>query len=286
MLECSGTKMRIRLVAIDIDGTLLDSRAEVSAANREAIAEARRRGVEIVLVTGRRHATARKIAARIPLEATLISSGGAMVKDANGATLYRHLLPAAKAHAVLAEAEPERRSALLLFDREGKGQVVTENLDPAHEPAEGYFARNREYIEQVVPLQAALTEDPIQVLFVGAVAAMRKLERRLAQAPSAAEVNRALTEYPRRDLSLMDVLDRGCSKGAALAWWAGQRGIRQDEVMAIGDNWNDREMLEFAGLAVVMGNSDAELRQAGWALTASNDEDGVALALEKFLLSA
>ncbi len=277
-------KSRIRLLAIDIDGTLLDTRAEVSAANREAIAAAQQREVEVILVTGRRHATARKIAARLPLEATLISSGGAMTKDARGATLHRHLLPSAKARAVLADAGPERRSALLLFDREGKGQVVTETLDASHEPVEGYFARNRDYLEQLVPLEAALTEDPIEVLFVGAAAPMSELWERLNRAPSAASVSLARTEYLERDLSLIDVLDRGCHKGAALARYAAHRGIAAEEVMAIGDNWNDREMLEFAGLPVLMGNSSAELKQSGWAVTATNDQSGVAAAIERFLL--
>jgi hypothetical protein len=277
-------KRHIRLLAVDIDGTLLDTRFEVSAANREAVVAAHRRGIEIVLVTGRRYASAWKIAAQLPVQMTLISSGGAMVKDARGTTLHRHLLPAAKARQVLADAGAGRRSALLLFDREGKGQVVTESLDPSHEPVEGYFLRNREYLEQVVPLEAALIEDPIEVLFVGAVAPMRELERRLAQAPSASGVSLALTEYPSRDLSLVDVLDRGCNKGAALAWWAEQRGVAREEVMAIGDNWNDREMLEFAGLPVLMGNSSEELKQAGWAVTTSNDDSGVAAAIECFLL--
>jgi hypothetical protein len=162
--------------------------------------------------------------------------------------------------------------------------VVTENLDPAHEPAEGYFARNREYLEQVIPLEKALTEDPLEVLFVGAVGAMRELEGRLRRAPSAAGVSIGLTEYPGRDLSLMDVLDRGCNKGVALQWWAEQRGIAREEVMAIGDNWNDREMLEWAGLPVLMGNADEGLKKNGWTVTASNEESGVAAAIEKFVL--
>lgn len=275
---------RIRLLAIDIDGTLLNTKAEVSVANREAIAAARQRGVEVILVTGRRDATARKIAARLPLQATLISSGGAMTKDASGTTLHRHLLPAAKARAVLADAGPGRRSALLLFDREGKGQVVTEDLDPSHEPVEGYFARNREYLDQVVPLETALTEDPIEVLFVGAAGSMSELWERLNRAPSAGSVSLARTEYLERDLSLIDVLDHGCNKGEALARYAAQRGMVAEEVMAIGDNWNDREMLEFAGVPVLMGNSSAELKQSGWAVTASNEESGVAAAIERFVL--
>ncbi len=275
---------RIRLLAIDIDGTLLDTRFEVSTANREAVVAAHRRGVEVILVTGRRYASARTIAAQLPVELALITSGGALVKDARGVTLHRHLMPAAKARAALGDAGQWRRSALLLFDREGKGQVVTEDLDPAHEPVEGYFARNRDYLEQVVPLEAALTEDPLEVLFIGALAPMRELEQRLAQAPSAAGVSLGRTEYPQRDLSLIDVLDRGCNKGAALARYAALRGIAAEEIMAIGDNWNDREMLEFAGLPVLMANSSAELKRAGWAVTGSNDESGVAAAIERYLL--
>ncbi len=279
-------KRRIRLLAIDLDGTLLNSRAEISSADSEAVAAAAQQGVEIVIVTGRRSATARKVAAQLALKTGLISSGGALIKDAQGATLHRRLLPMAKARAVLEAAGPGRPSAMLLFDRDGKGEVVTESLDPAHEPVEGYFARNREYLELVVPLEAALTEDVIEVLFIGAVEPMRELARRLAKAAIAASVNVGLAEYPQRDLSLMDVLDLGCHKGAALAWWAAQRGIAREEVMAIGDNWNDREMLEFAGLPVLMANSSEELKQAGWAVTASNDESGVAAAIEKFLLDS
>jgi len=277
-------KRGIRLLAIDIDGTLLNTRFEISPADREAIVAAAQRGVEIVLVTGRRFASARSIAAKLPLELPLIASGGAMVKDAAGATLHRHLLPVAKARAVLADAGPGRKSALLLFDREGKGQVVTEDLDPAHEPVEGYFARNREYIEQVVPLEAALTEDPVEVLFVGAAAPMSELWDRLTRALSAASVSLARTEYLQRDLSLIDVLDRGCNKGVALARYAARRGVAAEEVMAIGDNWNDREMLEWAGLPVLMANSSEELKRRGWAVTGSNDESGVAAAIERFVL--
>lgn len=285
MLECEAMTRAIRLLAIDLDGTLLNSQFEVSARDRDAVVAAARLGVEIVLITGRRYATACKMAAQLPVEATVISSSGALIRDARGATLRRHLLPAAKARAVLEATHPAPGSALLLFDRNGKGEVVTEGLDPAHEPIAGYFQRNQEYLEPVVPLTAALTEDPIEVLFIGAVEAVRELAQRLARAPVAASVSVGLAEYPQRDLSLLDVLDRGCHKGAALAWLAGQRSINREEVMAIGDNWNDREMLEFSGLPVLMANSSEELKRSGWAVTASNDENGVAAAIERFLLS-
>ena len=88
----------------------------------------------------------------------------------------------------------------------------------------------------------------------------------------------------RFDFSLVDVLRAGCSKGAALRDWAARRGLRHDEVMAVGDNHNDIDMLEFAGTAVVMGNACADLKERGWCVTASNDECGLARAVETFVL--
>ena len=82
----------------------------------------------------------------------------------------------------------------------------------------------------------------------------------------------------------MDVLNSVCSKGHALAEWARVRGIAREEVMAIGDNHNDREMLEFAGVPIVMGNSVPSLLQNGWHVTLSNDAGGVAAAIEQFAL--
>ena len=112
---------------------------------------------------------------------------------------------------------------------------------------------------------------------------MQALAQQLARASCASAVSLARTEYPARDLTLLDILDQGCSKGAALSDWTTARHIRSEEVMAIGDNWNDREMLEFAGLPVLMGNSSPDLKRAGWAVTASNDENGVAQAIKKFI---
>lgn len=277
--------MPIRLLAIDIDGTLLDTRFHLSDANREAVVAAHQRGTQVVLVTGRRFTFAQPIAAQFPIELTLIASNGALVKSKSGATLTRQLLPRQQARAVLAAAGPYRETALLLFDREGIGQIVAERLDPDHAPVEGYFQRNRQYLLRVKSLEDALTDDPIQVLFVGAVAPMRDLEQQLRRAPCAAAVSVTRAEYPQRDLTLLDVLDHGCTKGAALARWAAAHGIRAEETMAIGDNWNDREMLQFAGLPVLMANSSKELKQAGWAVTTSNDDSGVAAAIEKYLLS-
>ena len=276
----------IRLLAIDIDGTLLDSRWQLPAANRDAIVAAHRRGVEIMLVTGRRFTFAQPIAAQLPVDLTVSASNGALVKSKQGENLARQLLPRRQARAVLSATGAEREKALLLFDRDGHGQIVAERFDPSHTSMQGYLDRNRQYLLQVDRLEEALTDsDPIQVLFAGAVAPMRALAEHLRRGPCAAHTSLAVTEYLERDLTLLDVLDAGCNKGAALARWAAGRGLDRAQVMAVGDNWNDKEMLEFAGLPVVMANSSEALKQEGWAVTRSNDESGVAAAIEKFLLT-
>jgi len=86
-----------------------------------------------------------------------------------------------------------------------------------------------------------------------------------------------------RDLSIVDVLNQGCSKGHALERWADYRGVPRAQVMAIGDNYNDIEMLAFAGYPVIMGNASEELSGRGWKVTLSNDQNGVAAALEPVL---
>ena len=94
------------------------------------------------------------------------------------------------------------------------------------------------------------------------------------------------TEYPLRDLSIVDVLNQGCSKGHAVERWAKYRGIPREQVMAIGDNYNDIEMLAFAGHPVIMGNASQELRNSGWTVTLGNDQCGVAAAVEQVLSTA
>lgn len=276
--------MPIRLIAMDIDGTLLDSRHELPAANREAIAEAAGRGIEIMLVTGRRFDFARPIAEHLPCELTLVINNGALIKSKSGETHLRHLLPRALAREVLGATADFRSGTAIVFDRMREGQVVFERIDWNDPVSSGYYERNREFIAECVPLENSLDEDPIQVMFVGSVSRMRAAHLLLKSMERASDFSLALTEYEGRDMSILDVIQHGCSKGTALAEWARRRGIRREEIMAIGDNWNDRDMLEFAGLPVLMGNSAAELKSLGWAVTLSNDEAGVAAAIRTHAL--
>ncbi len=276
----------IRLIALDVDGTLLDSRWQVPEANRRALAEATARGVEVVLVTGRRFEFTRAVIDQLEGPITLIVNNGALIKTRGGATVVRHVLPAATARRVLEATAAFREAAALVFDRTIGPEVVYERLDSTDPHRVSYFARNRAFIGAVDPLEAALTEDPLQVMFTGTVESMRGLARVLRGTGIAGEVAVAMTEYAARDFSLVDVTCKGCTKGSTLAEWAAHRGVPREAVLAIGDNLNDREMLEFAGHAVVMGNAVPELQTQGWPVTLTNDECGVAAALDRYVLGA
>ncbi len=275
----------IRLIAIDIDGTLLDSRWQLSEQNREAIIAAERRGIEIVLVTGRRFHFALPIAEQLPCPLILIVNNGAMIRSKAGETFHRDLLPQAIARQIVTGVPECKRAAIVVFDVEGAGQIVMERAEWDNPQVSGYLERNRQYIREVDPLESAIVEDPIQVMYTGRVEQMNEVERRLRTLPCAEGFALAKTEYAARDFTILDAIHRGCSKGAALEEWVRRRGIPREQVMAIGDNLNDEEMLFFSGLPVVMSNSVEPLKRNGWTTTLSNDQSGVAVAIESLVLA-
>jgi Cof subfamily protein (haloacid dehalogenase superfamily) len=276
--------MPIRLIALDIDGTLLDSRWDLPEANRVAISEATRRGIEVALVTGRRYDFAMPIARKLDAPLTMICNNGALVRTHDGETRLRHLLPRDTAERVLRATLPWREGAGVVFDRPKANQIILEVIDTDDPIRTTYYNRNREYLSQAVPLESCLIEDPLQVMFSGKVKPMREAEAVLRAAPFANEFGLAVTCYESRDFSMIDVIHPSCSKGSSLAAWATQRGYAREEVMAVGDNHNDLEMLSFAGIPVVMGNSVPELKNFGWHQTGTNDENGVAVAITQFAL--
>ena len=272
----------IRLIGIDVDGTLLDTRGQMPQANIDAIHDAVAAGLHVALVTGRSYPFARPIADPLPASLTLIVSNGAVERGMDGATFAKRLLDRHVARAVLDVTRPFRDAAALVFDRDADRQVIFETMDWEHPARKAYWSRNQSLIAQAVPLEDALVEDPIQVMFNGGVDTMRALVEALRG--DARDFAVALTEYVRRDFSLIDVTAPAATKGQALAWRAAQLGLTRDEVMAVGDNFNDLEMLEFAGLPVVMDNSVPGLKERGWAVTGDNDHAGLADAIRRFAL--
>jgi Cof subfamily protein (haloacid dehalogenase superfamily) len=276
--------MPVQLIALDIDGTLLNSRFTVSERNRSAIAEATRRGIEVALVTGRRYDFALPVAQQIDSPLTMIVNNGALVRTKNGETLVRHLLPRDTALRVLQATQPWREATSVVFDRPLANQVMMETIDLVDGIRGAYYRWNKPFLGESRPLETCLTEDPIQVMLSGPVQLMRAAEQALRGVQFVSEFALAVTAYVSKDFSMIDVINPRVSKGTALAEWAALRGIPRQEILAIGDNHNDEEMLTFAGIPVVMENAVPELKTRGWHVTHTNDNDGVAAAIERFAL--
>jgi Cof subfamily protein (haloacid dehalogenase superfamily) len=278
-----SSKPSIRLLATDIDGTLLNPQFQISDGDLAALRRAHAAGIEIVLVTGRRHTFALPIAKQLGFDLWLISSNGAVTRSLTGKTFHRDLMPAETCRRLCEAMQEFRGNTVLTFDTEVKGALVLEHLDEIGASIRRWLEKNMEYIQFVVPIEKALVTDPIQAMFCGTMARMDEARHALGNAGMDGTVSVLRTEYPARDLSMIDVLNAGCSKGHALERWAEYRGYRREEVMAVGDNHNDVEMLEFAGHPVIMGNACAELRGRGWRVTRANDSCGVAAAVEMAL---
>ena len=277
--EAASPASSIRLIATDIDGTLLNPQFQISADDLNALRRAHDAGIEIVLVTGRRHTFALPIAQQLGFDLWLISSNGAVTRSLSGETFHRDFMPRQICRELCEAMQAFRGNTVLTFDRETKGAIVIEHLDDLNLSIRRWLEKNMPYIEFVVPLEKALTTDPLQAMFCGSMARMSEALAALDASGVGNRVTILRTEYPDRNLSMIDVLNAGCSKGHALQRWAIYRGLRREQVMAIGDNHNDVEMLEFAGHPVIMGNACEELRGRGWNLTLGNDCGGVAAAV-------
>jgi HAD superfamily hydrolase (TIGR01484 family) len=278
----------VRLVAIDMDGTLISTIGQpVTPRTVRALHAAQQAGITVAIATGRRTAFATPLLDGLGLRADmpLITSNGAVMRTLGGESIDRCTLPSSVARGVCGLLR-SFGAMVFSFDRPGRRELVVEDLDLAHSRISLWIEANHDAIEVVKPLELALSdgEDPIQGMVAGGVDAMRQAELTFRASPWNGLCECVKTEYPGRNLSILDLLPPGVSKGWALERLAARLGVDRKETMAIGDNWNDVDMLEWAGQSVIMGNAAAELRAIakvrGWKQAPPNHQDGVAVVLE------
>ncbi|WP_345945086.1 HAD hydrolase family protein [Granulicella sp. dw_53] len=308
----------VRMIAVDMDGTLLGSDGKVSARNLAAMKAAEQAGVEVVVATGRRHCYAMRQLRGLGLNEAnaLVSSNGTVTRTLGTELIERNLLGRETALWLCGHLGEFRNALVVTFDKVGpdgedaRGALVVERFEELNHSMEKWMAANEPYISHVNPIELALPgpesgldEAPIQMMLCGTTERMRRAEARLLEHPGVSAVGVEMqersagkevalhrTEYPGRDLSIVDILPAGCSKGSALVRLAAKRGVKMQELLAIGDNWNDVSMLEAAGRGVLMANAPEDLKERaaamGWTLGGRHDEDGVAVAIEAALEGA
>ncbi len=277
-----------RLVAIDMDGTLLPTLVPtISERNARALRAAQQAGITVAIATGRRPAYTTPLLDGLGLRADtpLIASNGAVTCTLGGDPIDRCQMQARVAKGLCGILRPFG-TVVFTFDRPGRGDLVLEDLEQAQGKIAIWIEANRNAIEVIKPLELAFEDgdNPIQGMAAGSVGRMREAEKALQASEWGVDCASVRTEYPARDLSILDLLPPGISKGWALERLAARLGVDRKETMAIGDNWNDLAMLEWAGQGIVMANAALELRteakMRGWKQAPSNDADGVAVILE------
>jgi Cof subfamily protein (haloacid dehalogenase superfamily) len=285
----------IRLVALDLDGTLFNSRQQITPRVAAAVAAARDAGIEICIATGRRHTFAWRMldSLHLPPDAVILSSNGAVARERGGVLLRRSHLSKAVSLELCRLMDGHRDAAVFTFDRVDEAPLASHHpgslLMQSSEGLHNIFARwiddNRPDILELPSLEDGLQHDlAIQAMVCGGIAAMHAFEERLLHGTLAGQLSIHRTEYPARDLCIVDIMPLGCSKGTALAWLASRRGISPSQVAAVGDNFNDEDMLQFAEHSFLLANAAAGLLAAapanGWQIVPTNEEDGAAIALE------
>ena len=286
-----GPLAACRLLALDIDGTLLGSDSRISPRTLQAVAAVRRAGVRLVLITGRRYPAARRIAVQLGAGVPLVLHHGALVVEPEPER--DHEVPPR-----ILRCLPLERDAVLDTIRIGRqwgadpvvhcgfraeGRLVVAGISGGNEMLAGYVSRAQAERTDVADLERELPADALQVMFAGPLPSMVETYPRLCEGlGERAKVER--TFYPARGVGFLDVLHPRAGKGEALAFLWERWSIPREATVAIGDNWNDHDMLARAGRGLVMGNADPALHALGFEVLPTNDEDGVAVAIEKYVL--
>ena len=261
----------IDLIALDLDGTLLAADETISAGNRAAIARALAAGIRVVLVTGRGVDTPTAISRELGLNLPVICCHGALTKDFGAKKTLVHIpVPLAYAKPMVEFAEREKLPIAIYADE------LFWRISGGHAYMHDMLGPGWREVDSLLPLLAGA---PTFIRFLGsdAVAAMR---REFGDLP----LNFRYETW--RDFVECAVLSREASKKNALARLCADFQISSERVLAVGDSRNDVPMLQWAGIGVAMANALPEVRQAVTHVTASNEADGVALAIERFALAA
>ncbi len=267
-----GNDSLIKLVALDLDGTLLDNDGRLPARNVQRIAEAQAQGVGIMLATGKTRQSAVSLIAEMGLNMPSVFSQGLLVCAADGSIMREVTLDWRLAEEIVNYLD-EQALPYVAYNRDG----ILVRCD--HPYFADLYAKYGEPYPQVLDSLAGRTRElRIHKFLIGDplnLAARRvDLEQRFGRT---GKIYQAVPEY-------VEIMPQGLSKGGGVRWLLQQLGISPERLLAVGDGENDIEMLQLAGIGVAMGNANATVKAAADAIVGSNDDGGVAEALERFVL--
>jgi len=260
-----------RLIAIDIDDTLLTDELTVTEGTRAALEAAVRQGCVVTLATGRMYASAAKIASQLALNVPIITYQGALVKTLDGQVLYERPVPEDVALDVLAFAAEHGLHLQGYLD--DKLLVPEDNAK-----AKAYSALSGVPYEVETDFVAVAKRGSTKLLMIDEPERLDRLIPELkARLGARAHVTKSKPNF-------LEVMHPEATKGAALLHVAAHYGIPREETIGVGDSWNDHDLVRTAGLGVAMANAVEPLKRIADYITLSNNEEGVRAVVEKFIL--
>lgn len=283
----------MKLIAIDMDGTLLSSQNKIPHENIEAIRKAQKKGIEVVISTGRSYPDASKLMKEAGLVTWIIGANGATIHDPSGTCVQAVSLSREQAEEILAYFEArsfyyEVFSKQSIFSPNNGHELVKVEMDRIL-TANPYA--DREEMKEAAERQ--FSQEPFHFVtsYKEILQETNQYFNLLAFSYDEEKLQEAWDRYAgRRDLALtasashvFDIMHPDVSKGNAVRKLADQFGVKTEETMAIGDNFNDISMFEAAGRSVAMGNAPEGVKEKASAVTLSNDEFGVAHAIRQLL---
>lgn len=287
ILDSASARRRFRLLAIDVDGTLLDPDGTLRPRTAEAIARAEEAGIRPVLCTGRRYRRALPIAEQLGIDAPLVCNSGALVKDPDGhQTLWRADFEPSLLGQILELFEAHGEPTLSFTDHDPSGFDFTIAALPSGCPwFDEYVTMNREHAE-IDPGWLARSRRPGAVHFhvcaVGERPAMLDFQA-VVSATFPERVRTFVMKSPRYTGWMCELIRYDANKWSAVLHLAELWGIDPEEICAIGDDMNDIPMLQGAGLGVAMGHAPEPVLQAADHITADHDKDGLACLIDDLL---
>lgn len=264
--------MEIKLIAIDLDDTLLRNDLTISPRAQKAIRKAVEKGTAVTLATGRMFRSALPFALELGLDLPLITYQGSLVKYTDGRVVYSRPLEIDTTMELVHYLRPYRYHLNLYINDE----LYMEKDSPE---GQRYLKIARVPVHFVNRLEEAITNQPAKLVIIAEPDALELLE---------AELNRDFAEkvnITRSKPHFLEISHLDATKGQALKMLAESLSLSSEQVMAIGDSMNDLDMIQYAGLGVAMENAIPEVKRYAGFVTKHNDDDGVAEAIEKFVLS-
>jgi len=263
--------LNIKLVAMDMDDTVLNDKQELTPRTLRALKAAMDQGVHVVFVSGRIYSAMAPYARQAGLNTPLICCQGAMIKSPEGEIIEHTPVPMELAREVINIAYEQQVHAQYYFDSDYF-------YDHENEEAQYYAAVARIPGKAVGDLRVHMQVEPTKILYISPPERIRELDA-YCRERFAGKLEVAISKA-----RYLEFTNPAVSKGRALASLSARLGVRQEEVMALGDSFNDLSMLRWAGVSVAMGNSDERIKAECTLTTGAHTEDGVAQAIEQYVL--